>query len=202
MARSAAQDPLEKFRFLVDWSGTAGNAADGSEDTARSRAGFHDMQMPKRSTSKIMYREGNSPDINSLSAGLSTMEDITLSRGLIVLNNESGNEFYKWMSAVHNPQKGHDSIGDGTNKRSGTGTENFAASEYRKDVTITMLDRTGAIARKWRLYEAFPVNFVPGSDLDASEDGEKSLEQLTLAYEDFQELLLTSDEAVTVSTSL
>jgi phage tail-like protein len=190
MARSSLRDPLEKFRFLVDWSSST-----GSEATAASRAGFHDVQMPKRSTTKISYREGNDPDINMLSAGLSTMEDIVLSRGLIALGTQDDNEFYKWMSAVHKPVAGHPGV-DGSREA------NAAASEYRKDLTVRMLDRTGSVVRMWVLHNCWPVNFVPGSDLDASEDGEKSLEQLTLAYEDFQELVPDSQTLATVSTSL
>lgn len=189
MARSSARDPLEKFRFLIDWTST-----NGSEATARSRAGFRDVQMPKRSTTKISYREGNDPDINMISAGLSSFEDITLSRGLVTLNDAEADEFYKWMSSVHKPIAGH----PGTD---GEREPDAASSEYRKDITITMLDRTGAPARKWKLYNAFPVNFVPGSDLDAGEDGDKSLEQLTLSYEDFQQLEPGSDSDTPVEIS-
>lgn len=190
MARSSARDPLEKFRFLVDWTST-----NGSEVTARSRAGFHDIQMPKRSTSKISYREGNDPDINMISAGLSTMEDISLSRGLVALSTQEDNEFYKWMSSVHKPTAGNPGV-DGSREA------DAAAEEYRKDVTIRMLDRAGNVVRKWTLYNCFPVNFVPGSDLDASEDGEKSLEQLTLAYEDFKEQVPDTETAADNSASL
>ena len=190
MARSSARDPLEKFRFLVDWSNTG-----ESEATSRSRAGFHDIQMPKRSTSKINYREGNDPDISMISAGLSTMEDITLSRGLVALSTQDDNEFYKWMSAVHKPVAGHPGV-DGSREA------DAAAAAYRKDVTIRMLDRTGAVVRKWILFNCFPVNFVPGSDLDASEDGEKSLEQLTLGYEDFKELVPNTETFTATSDSL
>lgn len=194
MARSSARDPLEKFRFTLDWSAAG---VDQSELTTRSRAGFHDIQMPKRSTNKIMYREGNDPDINMVSAGLSSMEDIQLSRGLVKLDSKEANEFYKWMSAVHKPVSGH----PGTD---GERDADAAAESYRKDLTLSMLDRTGAPARKFKLYNCFPVNFVSGSDLDASEDGEKSLEQLTIAYEDFEELDPASevDEVVDKSRSL
>lgn len=185
MARSSTTDPLEKFRFLVEWS----NDGD-SEATGIGRAGFFEVGMPKRSTNKISYREGHDPDINMLSAGLSSMEDITLTRGL-VKHDAASNAFYKWMSAVHNPQAGAPGIrGSGA-----TRDPNQAAYEYRKDLTIKILDRSGAVARIYKLYNAWPVNFVPASDLNAGEDGDKALESLTLAYEDFQELTLQSTVA-------
>jgi phage tail-like protein len=175
MARSAKVDPLEKFRFAVSWSSGA-----GSETTALVRLGFHDVQMPKRSTTKISYREGIDPDINQVAAGLSTMEDVVMSRGAII--EDVNGELYKWVSAVHKPTAGH--VGrEALNARG-----KAALNNYKKDVTIQLLDREGNVARQWVLYNAFPMHFAPGSDLNAGEDGEKSMEALTLAYEDFKEL--------------
>jgi len=190
MARSAVNEPLEKFRFSLTWS-TATN--DEGEDTALARAGFHDVQMPKRSTTKGTYREGTDRDINQLFAGLSSTEDVVLSRGLLPNpTDQASNEFYKWMSAVHSPSPGNDTVG--TQVR----PEGAASNNYRKDVTVSMLDREGAVVRQWVLYQSWPTNFVPGSDLNAGEDGEKSLEQLTLAYEDFQEV--RADDPATAAT--
>jgi phage tail-like protein len=176
MARSAASDPLEKFRFIIEWS-------TGTEKTALVRAGFHDVQMPKRTTTKGTYREGNDIDVPQLFPGLSSMEDVVMSRGLVPYSSTS-NELYQWMSSVHNPSAGHATNDD-------VRDETSASNEFRKDVTIKMLTRDNKVARQWVLYNAFPVNFVAGSDLNAAEDGDKSLESLTLAYEDFKELETT-----------
>lgn len=187
MARSSTVDPLEKFRFAVSWSN------DGeSESTALVRLGFHDIQMPKRSTTKISYREGIDPDINQLAPGLSTMEDIVMSRGVII--DDPNGEFYKWVSAVHNPTTGH--VG---REALGARDANSASANYRKDVTIQMLDREGNVARQWTLHQAWPVNFTPASDLNAAEDGDKAMESLTLAYEDFREEAPGSTNAKAVS---
>lgn len=186
MARSASVDPLERFRFEVRWS------ADGSsENTALVRLGFHDIQMPKRATTKISYREGLDPDINQLSAGLSSMEDIVMSRGVIIA--DANGEFYKWMSAVHRPTAGH--VGREALNARGTA----ALNNYKKDVIIKLLDREGNVARQWILHNAFPVNFVPASDLNAGEDGDKAMEQLTLAYEDFKEMAVEGNAEKPVS---
>lgn len=190
MARSSVVDPLEKFRFAISWS----NAGD-SEGTALVRVGFHDVQMPKRSTTKIAYREGIDPDINQQAPGLSSMEDVVMSRGVIIKDNN--NEFYKWASAVHNPTAGH--VG---REALGARASNAASHKFRKDVTIQLLDREGKVARQWILYQAWPTNFVPSSDLNAGEDGEKAMEQLTLAYEDFKELDTTTGQARPSSSSL
>ncbi len=189
MARSATVDPMEKFRFQVSWSNTG-----DSESTALTRVGFHDIQMPKRATTKIMYREGLDPDISMHSPGLNTMEDCVMSRGVII--NDPNGEFYKWASAVHNPTTG-------LQGRSAIAARpaNAASNKFRKDVTIQMLDREGNVARQWVLYQAWPLNFVPGSDLNAGEDGDKSMEQLTLTFEDFQEEVPNSATAKAVSAN-
>lgn len=190
MARSASVDPLDKFRFVVAWS------SDGdSESTPTAKVGFHDVQMPKRTTNEITYRDGADPDINQKSPGLSNMEDVVMSRGLIA--QDDNNEFYKWASAVHRPTEGH--VGRDALTAVTTGG---ASNNFRKDVTITQLDREGQPARRWVAYNAWPKAFTPGSDLDASEDGEKSLEQITLAYEDFKEVKLDAAEEKDVSASL
>lgn len=187
MARSSKVDPLERFRFSVSWS------ADGeSESTALVRLGFHDVQMPKRATTKISYREGLDPDVHQLAAGLSTMEDVVMSRGVII--EDINGEFYKWISAVHKPTAG--AVG-----REALGARGKAAlNNYKKDITIKLLDREGNTARQWTLYNAFPTNFVPGSDLNAGEDGDKAMEQLTLAYEDFKEQAIAGNSDKPVSS--
>jgi phage tail-like protein len=186
MARSASVDPLERFRFEVRWSNDG-----ASEGTALVRLGFHDIQMPKRSTTKISYREGLDPDVNQLAAGLSSMEDIVMSRGVII--EDANGEFYKWMSAVHRPTSGH--VG-----RDALGARGVAAlNNYKKEVVIKLLDREGNVARQWVLYNAFPINFVPASDLNAGEDGDKAMEQLTLAYEDFKEMAIAGNAEKPVS---
>ena len=195
MARTAQADPLEKFRFIITW--TVGN---GSEGTTLQRAGFHDMQMPKRSTNVINYREGSDPDINQKAPGLSTMEDVVMGRGLIAYaDSDAGREFYRWMSAVHNPTAGHVGRDSSALKSRPAGA---ASNTYRKDVTIQQLDREGAVVKQWTCQQAWPSNFVPGSDLDASEDGDKSIEQLTLAYEDFKEEVPDSTNAASASPNV
>jgi phage tail-like protein len=122
------------------------------------------------------------------------MEDVKLSRGVII--QDQNDELYKWMSAVHNPT-------NGLKGRAQVGTAppaNMALNTYRKDVTVQMLDREGNVARQWTLFNAWPSNFEPGSDLNAGEDGEKSLEALTLSYEDFQEETVNTTNPVPASS--
>jgi phage tail-like protein len=201
MARSAANDPLEKFRFLVDVALPDTTATNGATTNAV-RLGFHDIQMPKRTTNKVSYREGHNPDISSLSAGLSTMEDVVMSRGVIAGDGTAANDFYKWIKAVYTPSQGITSYtAAGVGAATDNGVGNNADVDYRGQITINLLDRSGTIVRCWVLYNAWPTHFVPASDLNAGEDGEKSMEALTLAYEDFQEVQVVGG-AVNFSTPL
>jgi phage tail-like protein len=168
MARSSSVDALEKFRFSISWDGLK-------------RAGFSEAGVPKRTTTKSEYREGNDPDNVQLFAGLSRMEDITLSRG-----STTGQDFYDWAQLVFDGEKmpaGIPNVGKGQDVIPLGSSEN-----YRKDITITLHHRNGQPAKQWVLYNAFPVSFQPGSDLNATEDGEKSIEQMTIGYENFTEL--------------
>lgn len=181
MGRSASSDPLEKFRFLVSFTIPTGD----STHIDAGLAGFHDVQMPKRSTNKIAYREGHNSDISSQSAGLSTFEDIVMSRGILAGGINAG-DLYKWMSIVHIPT----SDGLPAFNLASTGSTGTAQglNTYRTEVVIKMLDRSGAAVRAWKLVQAWPVHFTPGSDLNAAEDGDKSIEAITLCYEDFYEV--------------
>jgi len=204
MARSSTNDILEKFRFGMAWGSipsTTTQVAGGTTTTIITlselgKAGFHDMQLPKRTTNKIMYREGNDPDVSSVSAGLSTMEDIVLSRGILA-SETAFKEMYAWTQLVHSSNDTSSALGYNLDKvKLATGSD-----AYRKDVWIWMYTRTGAIGKAWKLFNAFPVNFTPGSDLNAGEDGEKSLESLTLAYEDFMEVLPSNLETSILTPS-
>jgi len=205
MARTANDDPLDKFRFKIFETSPTTNAsgvivkakdAEGNElptDTApvsTALAGFHDFQLPKSNTNKITYREGDNPNISSISPGLTSFEDVTLSKGI---SSSKYTWFYDWANSVHS---GRDT----------TSTFNYTIvnssfepnAEVRKHLDVVMMDRTGKAVRRWRLFNCFPVNFVPGSDLNATEDGEKSMESLTICYESFREINTDGSEALKI----
>jgi len=195
MARAASSDPLEKFRFRV-YSLTAsednqeeGKILDSNNNeitvsiSQADAIGFSTVQLPKLTTNKISYREGdNFINVSSLSPGLSSTEDITFSKGVAKNDSTNFSWFYQWASSVH--------IGTDTTSDFNYIDGNKSATENalsRRHLRIVMLDRTGKWAKVWDVYNAFPVQFTPGSDLDASADDGKSIESLTIAYESFKE---------------
>lgn len=203
MARAANKDPLEKFRFTLYELNTAEDTitniagesiSSSTTPTKADLAGFATAQLPKTTTSKITYREGdNLTNLSSLSPGLSTTEDIVLTKGLISRLTESTTDsgnfswFYTWASSVtiHGATDSEFNFKDGSKVT--------AVSDLtRKNLLMLMKDRTGKTARAWKIYNAFPVQFTPGSDLDASADDAKSVESLTIAYESFEEVSITT----------
>lgn len=196
MARLASADPLEKFRFQVEIMASATTTVGGATTTGFStlRAGFKEVQMPKRSTNKILYRDSLAPETHLISPGLSSTEDIILSRGLV--GTESFG-FYRWASESH--QGGPTDAVFNTASLTAPAQLNYK-DNMRKDLRITMFDRGGSAARQWMVYNAFVVNFAPGSDLNSTEDSEKAMESLTLAYEDFVEVSVGTTTPIVAST--
>ena len=87
MARSASVDPIDKFRFKVEFSSLNGQGL--------SRAGFTSCSLPSESNGEISYREGNYRDTHEKSPGLTTYSDISLSRGVTL-----DQDLYIWAEAI------------------------------------------------------------------------------------------------------
>ncbi len=160
MANASSLDPYDKFNFSIGWSASD---EEGSSEAVLTTAGFHDCTTPAWTAGKIMYREGNEELAQTPSIGLLTMEDITLSRGLT--NDPS---FYNWALDAYTPKSKSNS------------------KKYRKTLYVTQLGRDSLPVLRFIIHEAFIVGFKPGSDLVATDDGEKSMEQLTITYKSFE----------------
>lgn len=167
MARSASVDPYEKFRFVIDID-FGGNK----------RAGFMTCDLPTESIGEITYREGNYGDTVEKSAGMVNYADISLSRGMT-----DSIEFYSWME-LHRKHQKVAPRGDAAYKTDDERTAGEASNEYRKDLTISVLNREGEVVKTFKLYNASIAEFSPGDGLDANAE-EKLIESLTLRYEHY-----------------
>ena len=169
MARSASYDPVEKFRFQI--------AIEGFQ-----RAGFTTCSLPTESRGEILYREGQYRDAHEKSAGLTTFSDVSLSRGAT-----KDQDFYSWCE-LHKKHAANVRGSDGEFTAEDKRPEDDASNEYRKEVTITVLDREGQPVKEWKLYNAQVAEFSPGDSLDANAE-EKLITSLTLRYEGFDEII-------------
>lgn len=201
MARSAAVDPVMTYRFevqLVSLSLAPTQIINGLKNgglSQFSRAGFASCTIPESTTSVTEYRENVDNFSIRKIPGLTSFNDITLTRGVItppkksLLNIDTsfssksesqGNDFYKWVQQVasFNPALATVQTLTGTTRN----TILRQSQDFRKDMIIIMRDREGNAARRWYLLDVWPTSYKGGSDLDASSES-ISMEALTLTYE-------------------
>jgi phage tail-like protein len=176
MARSAAHDPLDNFRFLV-------GILDSSGQNILSKAGFSNCGLPTASTGEITYREGQYRDTMEKSAGMTTYGDITLSRGVT-----SEQDFYNWLQQ-HKKSASNVRGSDGPFTAADTRPSDETEADYRKTIVITVLGRDSQPVKRWTLYNAHIAEYVPGDALDATSEA-KLIASLTLRHEGFDEELL------------
>lgn len=127
------------------------------------KLGFSSFQTPSLTVSTKEYPEGGAhffprqiPD--SISYG-----EVTLERG--VTKDAS---FASWVADLF----------DFTKKK-------INPENYRREVIISHTDRTGAVVKRYRLFNAIPVEYKPASDFSADADDGVSIEKLVIKYEGF-----------------
>jgi phage tail-like protein len=193
MARSSKKDPLEKFRFRVtvislDLSvtgvvetigGLSSTGTAASNIAILSRSGFSQVTLPKANVNTMTYRENIDNQRFSKIPGLVKYDPITLSRGVTENRN-----FYDWYRLVNEELALLTVAGELAQDAKFTPTQ---SGNFRRDVIIEVLDRSGEPIKGWYLFNAYPAAYTPGTSLDASAD-EKLIEELTLEYEFFLEL--------------
>ncbi len=181
MARCSRSDPVEKFRFkltIFDFDPTGLTTVDSSQDNSVS-AGFSEVLLPKSNVTEIPYRENiDAPRFTKI-PGLVRYEALTLRRGV-----SKKRELYNWYKKIN------DDINTLSFTNDLLSNQNFIPildPDYRRDIVIEVLDRDGATRRAWFLFNAFPIGYKGGNDLNASTN-EILLEELTISYEAFVEL--------------
>jgi len=171
MARSASVDPIDKFRFSVDFGGL-------------SRAGFTSCSLPSESNGEIQYREGNYRDTHEKSPGLTSYSDISLSRGVT-----TDQDLYIWAEQIKTHNATVRPSGDAAFGAADKRPEGEASNDIRREITITLLDREGKGIKQWVLYNAHLSEFNPGDGLDANAE-EKLINSITLRHEGYIETVL------------
>ncbi len=122
-------------------------------------AGFSRVSGLNDETEVVEYREGIDGSTMRKLTGLTTYEDIVLEKGKSL--NE---DFQIWRNMVHEVE-----------------TRGLPDSGSRRNMTVQLLDRTGAVVKQWAVKNAWPTKLEHG-DLDAS-SSDVLLETLTIAHE-------------------
>lgn len=201
MARSSISDPIEKFRFKVSVISVSANLvgavetiaafADANNEARKlailSRSGFQEIILPKANVTEIPYRENIDNQRFSKIPGLVKYDPITLRRGVT-----RSRDLYDWYRLV-NEELGLTSVAQELNqdaKYTPVQSENF-----RKDLIIEAMDRKGNTVKAWYIFNAWPISYKPGNDLNANSE-EKLIEEISLTYEYFLETEVKNGENV------
>lgn len=138
--RSALDDPLKVFNFIVEIDGFA-------------RLGFMEATGLQKNIAIIEYREGGDNSHVRKSPGLSSFDNLVLKRGKLVRSTEGGDDdIYDWVTEVHDA------------------TALGAALEFRRTVDLVLFHRDRTEAARYRIPDTFPARYKPFSDLNATSD--------------------------------
>lgn len=129
------RDPLRVYSFEVEIDGFV-------------RAGFQKVSGLKATTEAIEYREGGMPTTPWKVPGMTTFDDITLERGMML-----DTDFQDW----------HRTIFDVTRVDAGTPPEDG----FRRNLTIFVKNKSGDRVKRITVFNAWPKE-VNLADLDAS----------------------------------
>ncbi len=135
-----AKYPIPVFHFTVEWGGA--------------NVGFSEVSGLTQEIQVIEYRDGRSPDYNTVKMpGLRKVTNIVMKRGI----SKGDNDFFKWLNTVK------------------------LNTIERRDLTINLLNENHEPVVTWKVLQAWPVK-VEGPGLKAT-GNEVAIESIELAHE-------------------
>lgn len=199
MARPSKKDPLDKFRWTVEIEGFT-------------KAGFTVCGVPAISYNTKSYPEGGAHLHPKKIVDSVEYKPVVLSRG--VTTDESFMMWARQILELHrgrsnDPTTNNDIATEEFNSDTLAGVIARAAAlppgsplpnlpsvqesknfkiplEFRREVKINHVNRSGEIVKTYTLFGAFPTEFTPASDFQADGDDLLSMESITLVYEGFE----------------
>lgn len=188
MARTAGNDPVEKFRFLVSIfepskALIAVNASTSLVNNGANiaRIGFQFVTAPEARVVTMHYRENIDGLAPRKIAGLAEYLPITMRRGVL-----ADTSLFNFFTAVNNEASTLNTFN--TALASSFGVASIQKARYRQDMLISSVDRAGNFVKHWYISNAYVVGYKGGNDFDASTD-EKLIEEVIFDYESFIEVL-------------
>lgn len=210
MARSATEDPVERFRFRVSVLGDilasqggngaalinlkqllqasafgSGETVGSQQETAKIKSqigasGFSEVTLPKSDTAIITYRENIHATRFIKKPGLTRYEPIILKKGVT-----SSLDLYNWAKLVNNDAIGYSMTAELVGNA--LSIPPVYPANFRKNLMITSLDREGNAVKSWVVLDAWPSSYKGGNDLDANSN-EKLIAELGLSFEAYVEI--------------
>ena len=153
--RTAAEDPLKIFNFLVEIDGFA-------------RFGFAKCSKLSMDFDVAEYREGGDNTTAQKSPGQVKFTEITLTRGQILAAGKGSEDMLNWLNQVFNiASKGPS-----------------GSAVFRRTVEIVQTGNDGSPKLRWRVRQAWPKGHSPFDDLDALGQA-NSMETMILVNEGY-----------------
>ncbi len=127
-------------------------------------AGISKVGALKRSTEVVSHREGNDISTDRKSPGRTSFDAIALERGI-----SYDPEFKNWANLVYSTE------GDGA----------VSLKNFRKDMTINVMNLQGVVVLSYRVFRCWPSEFTALPDLDANANA-IAIQSLTLQTEGWE----------------
>jgi phage tail-like protein len=113
----------------------------------RTVAGVSKVSALKRTTEVVDHREGNDISTPRRSPGRTTFEPLTLERGV-----SFDPEFSAWANLVYSTE----------------GDAAVSLRNFRKDITINLLNLQGVVVRSYWVFRCWPSEYTALPELDAN----------------------------------
>lgn len=125
-------------------------------------AGISRISGLKRSTDPLAYREGSTPGFSTLSPGTWRFDPITLERGIT-----HDTAFEEWANLSFQV------------------SGNMSLRDFRKDITIELLNEQGVVVKAFRVYRCWVSEYQVLPVLEANA-GSVAIESITLENEGWE----------------
>ena len=122
------------------------------------------MNYLKHTVETVDHREGGDPSTIRKSPAKTTFENITLERGVT-----HDKEFENWAKLVWSIE----------------GDSAMSLKNFRKDLTIELLNEQGSVAKAYKVYRAWVTEFTAIPELDANGNS-IAIETIVLAHEGWE----------------
>lgn len=127
-------------------------------------AGISKVGALKRTTEVVSHREGGMISHQYHSPGMTSHEAIMLERGVTY-----DPVFNEWANEVYSPE----------------GLGGVSLANFRKDIIINLMNLQGVVVRAYRVYRAWPSEYVALPELDANSSA-VAIQSLTLQNEGWE----------------
>jgi len=129
-------------------------------------AGVSKITPLKRTTVPVKHREGNNPNSSYKAPGQTEFDAVTLERGITY-----DLDFENWASKVWNTE--------------GPASGTISLADFRKDITIQLLNEQGVVAKAYKLYRCWVSEYQALPALDANETA-VAIESIKIEHEGFE----------------